>query len=275
MDLLNVSGLHIGLCQAAGVIVRGVDFTLKESSALAIVGESGSGKTITCKSIMRLLNPKIFTVSGSIRYKGTELLCMKEKAIRKLRGNKMAMIFQNPMTAFDPASKIGSQIVETIRVHQKINKYDAYAAGIRALEKMNLPRCEQLMNSYPHTLSGGMLQRIMIALSLLHEPDIIIADEATTALDVVNQNVILDELKKMKEHGIGLLVVTHDFGVAAKIADDVMVMREGEIIERGTAYEVFTAPRKPYTKELLESSVLTREKRGDWKAGYIPCLPER
>lgn len=263
MELLNISNLRIGLYQKAGDIVKGVDFTLKKSSALAIVGESGSGKTITCKSIMRLLNPKIFTISGSIRYKGTELLSMEEKTIRKLCGNKIAMILQNPMTAFDPASKIGSQIVETIRAHQKINKYDAYAAGISALEKMNLPRCEQLMNNYPHTLSGGMLQRIMIALSLLHEPDIIIADEATTALDVVNQNMILDELIKMKKTGIGLLIVTHDFGVAAKIADDVIVMREGEIIERGTAYEIFTDPRKSYTKALIESSVLIKEKCGD------------
>lgn len=212
MELLNVTDLHIGLYQAASAIVKGVNFTLKKSSSLVIVGESGSGKTITCKSIMRLLNPKMFTISGSIRYKGTELLSMDEKTIRKLRGNKIAMILQNPMTAFDPAIKIGSQIIETIRVHQNINRYDAYAAGIRALEKMNLPRCEQLMNSYPHTLSGGMLQRIMIALSLLHEPDIIIADEATTALDVVNQNMILDELIKLKETGIGLLIVTHDFG---------------------------------------------------------------
>jgi ABC-type dipeptide/oligopeptide/nickel transport system ATPase component len=263
MELLNINGLCVSLCQAAGVIVKGVGFTLKKSSALVIVGESGSGKTITCKSVMRLLNPKIFTISGSIRYKGTELLSMDEKTIRKLRGNKISMILQNPMTAFDPAGRIGSQIVETIRVHQKINRHDAYAAGIRALEKMNLPRCEQLMNSYPYMLSGGMLQRIMIALSLLHEPDIIIADEATTALDVVNQNVILDELIKTKENGIGLLIVTHDFGVAAKIADDIIVMRKGEIIEQGTAREIFTSPRESYTKELIESSVLTREKYGD------------
>jgi ABC-type dipeptide/oligopeptide/nickel transport system ATPase component len=258
-ELLRVKGLRVNLLQNARPIVKGMDFTLRESSALAIVGESGSGKTMTCKSVMRLLNPKIFTLSGSVRYRETELLALEEKAIRKLRGSEIAMIMQNPMSAFDPTCKIGAQIAETIRTRQKVNKRTAYAAGIRALENMNLPRCEHLMNSYPHALSGGMLQRIMIAITLLHEPDIIIADEATTALDVINQNVILDELAKMKERGIGLLIVTHDFGVAAKLADEVIVMRDGKIVEQGAADEVFANPKEYYTKELLEAGNLIRE----------------
>ncbi len=257
-ELLKVSKLCIGLKPQTFPIVKNVSFALREGTSLAVVGESGSGKTITCKSIMQLLNPKTFQVSGSIRYRKTELLTMDEKGIRALCGSKIAMIVQNPMTAFDPTVKIGAQIVETLMAHQRISKRDAYASGILALQKMNLPRCEQLMDSYPYTLSGGMLQRIIIALSLIHEPDIIIADEATTSLDVKNQNMVLDELEKMKRNGIALLLVTHDFGVAAKLADNVIVMREGKIIERGTVYDIFESPREAYTKELLKASILKR-----------------
>ncbi len=257
-ELLKVSSLCVGLKQTADPIVRKVSFALRAGRALAVVGESGSGKTMTCKSVMGLLNPQIFRVSGSIRYRETELLALEEKAMRALCGSKIAMIVQNPMTAFDPTAKIGAQVVETLRAHQRISKKDAYALGILALEKMNLPRCRQLMNSYPHTLSGGMLQRIIIALALIHEPEVIIADEATTALDVKNQNMVLEELAKMKGRGIGLLLVTHDFGVAAKLADEVIVMREGEIVERGTIYDIFEAPQETYTRELLKASILTR-----------------
>ena len=256
-DLLIVNNLCVHLRRSDRPIIKGVSFTLKKSSALAIVGESGSGKTITCKSIMRLLNPAIFTTCGSIRYGGIDILSAEEE-VRRLRGAKIALIVQNPMTAFDPATQIGAQIVETIQAHQKISKKEACAAGLRALKKMNLQRGELLMRSYPHTLSGGMLQRIVIALALLHEPEVIIADEATTALDVVNQNAILNELAAMKKNGIGILLVTHDFSVAARIADEVMVMREGKIVEQGGVYDIFTAPQKPYTKELIEAGILTR-----------------
>jgi len=255
-ELLKVSSLCVGLKNFP--IVKNVSFAMRAGTALAVVGESGSGKTMICKSIMRLLNPQTFEVSGSIRYKGTELQSMDEKGIRALCGSKMAMIVQNPMTAFDPVFKIGAQVVETIMAHQRISKRDAYALGILALEKMNLPRCEQLMNSYPYTLSGGMLQRIIIALALIHGPEMIVADEATTALDVKNQGLVLEELEKMKQSGIGLLLVTHDFGVAAKLADDVIVMREGEIIERGSVHDLFASPKEAYTKELLKASNLTR-----------------
>jgi nickel transport system ATP-binding protein len=257
-ELLKVSNLCVGLKGQTCPIVKNISFALQEGSALAVVGESGSGKTMTCKSVMQLLNPKTFEVSGRIRYRNTDILTMDEKGIRALCGSKIAMIVQNPMTAFDPTTKIGAQVVETLMVHRRIRKRDAYASGILALEKMNLPRCEQLMNSYPYTLSGGMLQRIIIALSMINEPEIIIADEATTALDVKNQNMVLKELEKMKGRGIALLLVTHDFGVAAKLADDVIVMREGEIIERGTVYDIFESPREDYTKELLKASILTR-----------------
>ncbi len=258
-ELLKVSGLCIGLNDSEQPLVEDVGFTLRKSSALALVGESGSGKTLTCKAILQLLNTKTFHISGSALYRGTELLSMKEKDIRALCGYRISMIVQNPMSAFDPTVKIGSQIVETIRVHKNITKKEAFVAGCNALEKINLPRCSQLMNSYPHTLSGGMLQRIVIALALILEPEIIIADEATTALDVKNQNDVLDEIEKMKKNGISVLLVTHDFGVAAKLADDVIVMKEGKIIESGTVHDIFASPQHPYTWELLKASLLVKE----------------
>lgn len=258
-ELLSINDLCVGLKKPARPIVKNVGFSLAEGSSLAVVGESGSGKTLTCKSIMGLLNPKTFRVSGSIRYRDQELLAMDEKSIRTLCASKIAMIVQNPMTAFDPTSKIGSQVVETIRAHKKSSKKDAYALGLLALEKMNLPRCGQLMNSYPHALSGGMLQRIVIALSLIHEPEIIIADEATTALDVKNQDMVLKELKKMKGQGIGLLLITHDFSVAARLSDHVLVMHGGKIIERGSARDIFNSPREAYTRELLKASAALRK----------------
>ncbi|MFD2413602.1 ABC transporter ATP-binding protein [Paenibacillus rhizoplanae] len=257
--LLEVRDLAIELRGTQQPIVKHSSFSLKQGSTLAIVGESGSGKSMTCKAIMGLLNHKMFNISGSIRYLGTELIGLEERLLRSLCGSKMAMIVQNPMTAFDPASKIGAQIIETLQVHRKMTKAEAYALGLAALEKLNLSRCEQLMNSYPHTLSGGMLQRIIIALSLILEPEIIIADEATTALDVRNQGIVLDELDSIKQSGIGLILVTHDFGVAARLADEVIVMKEGLIIETGTIHEVFTSPRDTYTQELLQASLLKRE----------------
>lgn len=258
-ELLKVSGLCIGLKNAIQPIVQDVSFTLREGSVLALVGESGSGKTLTCKAILQLLNAKTFHLSGSVLYRGTELLSMREKDIRALCGCMISMIVQNPMSAFDPSVKIGAQIIETLRTHKRMTRKDAYAAGCRAIEKMGLPRCEHLMNSYPHTLSGGMLQRVVIALSLILGPEIIIADEATTALDMKNQKTILDEIEKMKKNGIGVLLVTHDFGVATKLADEVLVMKEGKIIEHGTVHAIFSTPKAPYTKELLKASLLVRE----------------
>ncbi|GAA0377430.1 ABC transporter ATP-binding protein [Bacillus horti] len=257
-ELLKVSDLSVRLKHSSRAIVQPISFALRTGRVLAIVGESGSGKTLTCKALMQLLDTKKFVLSGSIQFKGKELLSMAEKDIHIWRGKKIAMVVQNPMTAFNPTIRIGSQIVETIRAHQKLGKKEAYAAGIRALERMNLPRCEQLMNSYPDSLSGGMLQRIIIALSLIHDPDILIADEATTALDVKNQNLVLEEFEKIKSSGIGILLVTHDFGVVAKLADDMIVMRQGEIIERGTVFDIFSSPKEKYTKKLLEASNLTR-----------------
>lgn len=254
--LLEVENLSIRLARQKQHLVRNTSFTLYEGTALAIIGESGSGKTLTCKAIMQLLNKKLFEIAGSIRYRSTELMTMDDKKIRSLCGSKLSLIVQNPMAAFNQTVKIGDQIIETIRAHRAVSKKEAHAIGIAGLQKMNLPRCEQLMNSYPFMLSGGMLQRIVIALSLILEPALIIADEPTTALDVHNQKVVLDELANIKKRGISLLLVTHDFGVAARLADYVIVMKEGRIVEFGTIHEIYSSPKDPYTRELLEASIL-------------------
>lgn len=258
-NILEVRDLNIVILKNKNPLVKNVSFDVGRGKILGIIGESGSGKTLTCKAIMKLLNRKIFAVRGSVRFKGNDLFLMSEKQSNSVIGKDISIIMQNPMTAFDPMMKIGNQIVETIKAHTKSSKKQAYEMGICALEKMNLNRVAEIMNSYPHTLSGGMLQRVMIAISLILEPSIIIADEATTALDVKTQSIILNEFNKMRDSGIGLIVITHDFGVIAKVADDVIVMKEGEIIDGGTVHEIFYNPRTEYTKELLDARLLVDE----------------
>ncbi len=260
-DILTINNLSILLRKNQSQIVKNISFNLEAGKILGIIGESGSGKTLTCKAIMRLLNEKKFTIKGSIRFKGDDLLKMKEGQINNILGKDISMIMQNPMTAFDPMMKIGTQIVETIRAHTRLSKKEAYFMGMKELKKMNLKGVSEIMNSYPHTLSGGMLQRIMISIALMLRPSVIIADEATTALDVKTQSIILDEFNKIRESGIGLIVVSHDFGVIAKVADNVIVMKDGSIIESSSVYEIFENPQKKYTKELLNSRLLIREMR--------------
>nr|WP_243259345.1 ABC transporter ATP-binding protein [Clostridium sp. 'deep sea'] len=223
------------------------------------MGESGSGKTLTCKAIMQILNKKTFLVTGGILFNNINLLNISHKQQQQIIGKDISMIMQNPMTAFDPMMKIGAHIIETLKAHSNLNKKQAYSLGVASLNKMNLPRVQELMNSYPHQLSGGMLQRVMIAISLMLKPSIIIADEATTALDVKNQSIILEEFKKIRNDGVGLIIVTHDFGVVAKIADEVIVMKNGEIIESGSVYRIFHHAQNNYTKELLKARFLVDE----------------
>ncbi|MCG8641811.1 MAG: ABC transporter ATP-binding protein [Desulfobacterales bacterium] len=258
-NILEARDLNITLLKNKNLIVKNVSFNVGKGKVLGIVGESGSGKTLTCKAIMKLLNKKIFALSGRVKLKGDDILQMSERQVKTIIGKDISMIMQNPMTAFDPMMKIGNQIVETIRAHTSLSKKQAYAMGVCKLEEMNLNRVSEMMNSYPHTLSGGMLQRIMIAISLLLEPSVIIADEATTALDVKTQSIILDEFKRIRDSGIGLIVVTHDFGVIAKIADDVIVMKGGRIVESGTVHQIFYNPKVKYTKALLNARFLVDE----------------
>ena len=258
---LEIKDLNISLVGNKNPLVQNLSFDVRKGKILGIVGESGSGKTLTCKAIIKLLNEKVFKVSGSIKLDGNNILTMSEKQSRAVIGKDISMIMQNPMTAFNPMMKIGQHIVETIIAHTELTKKQAYALGSRALEEINLQRVAEIMNSYPHTLSGGMLQRVMIAIALMLEPSIIIADEATTALDVKNQAIILEQFQRMRDIGIGLLVVTHDFGVIAQVADDVLVMKAGEIIEQGSVYQIFYNPKTEYTKELLQSRFLVDEEQ--------------
>lgn len=257
-NLLAVEDLKIKLASGKS-LVKGVSFEIQKGRVLGIVGESGSGKTLTCKAIMQLLSKKTFNVTGSVELTNRNILKMTEREVNSIRGRDISMIMQNPMTAFNPVIKIGNQIIETLRSHLKITKKEAYEMGIKELKKMNLERVEELMNSYPYTLSGGMLQRIMIAISLMLKPTVIIADEATTAIDVKTQSIILSEFEKMRDNNIGLIIVSHDFGVIAQIADEVVVMKEGEIIESGMVCDIFDNPRSEYTKELLSARFLRQE----------------
>lgn len=254
--LLEVKHLSIRLKKTEEPLVKGISFSIEKGQTLGIIGESGSGKTMTSKALLRLLNPKVFEVAGDISYCGKELLTLREQEFRPMRGKEMSMIMQNPMTAFAPMTRIGKQIMDTLSAHFTIGKKEAYERSIRALQDVNLNQAEKIMCSYPHELSGGMLQRVMIALTWLFKPKLIIADEATSSVDAVSEEMILREFARIKAQGISLLVVTHDFGVAAALADHILVMKNGSIVEQGTAWHIFHTPRHEYTKELMRASVL-------------------
>ena len=256
---LRVESLQVTAKDDHSTLVSGVSFALRKGRVLALLGESGCGKTTICNAVMKLLDPQRFEVSGGISISGEDITTKDDCTMQKLRGRKVGLIVQNPMTAFNPALKIGAQMVETLRVHTKCTKQEGRTLALKALAEMNLDRPEQILNSYPHTMSGGMLQRIVIALSLMLSPDVILSDEATTALDVVNQNMVLDELARMKARRIGILLITHDLGVAARLADEVCVMKNGRIIERGSIQQILNNPVEPYTKEFIHASVLRRE----------------
>ncbi|HLR53210.1 MAG TPA: ABC transporter ATP-binding protein [Pseudogracilibacillus sp.] len=235
--------------------VRGVSFDVHKGETLAIVGESGSGKSVTAKGIMKLL-PKGSTMikSGTVLYQGNDLLTYNQKQIEKIRGKEIAMIFQDPMTSLNPTMKVGKQLVEGIRKHLPMNKKAAYKRAEELLEMVGIPNPKERMKAFPHQFSGGMRQRVVIAIALSSNPKVIIADEPTTALDVTIQAQILDLLKDLQERtGTSIIIITHDLGVVANIADRVAVMYAGEVIETGTANEVFYDPSHPYTWGLLQS----------------------
>lgn len=256
--LLTVNHLSVRLKKKGISLVNDVSFQVNSGQVLGIIGESGSGKSMTCRALMGLLDPSRFLISGEALFKGQDLFKLPSKNLRLLRGNHIAMIMQNPMTAFDPVTRIGNQMVETLRAHQQISKEQAMTSFMQELAKLGLGDIPRILNSYPHELSGGMLQRIMIALALLPSPELIIADEATTALDVHTQAVILKEFAAIRNTGISMIVVTHNFGVLAKLADDVVVLHDGSVVERGSVYQIFDRPTQPYTQELLQASNLKR-----------------
>lgn len=253
MNILEVENLKVWDSNTGKIIIYNSSFNLKQGSCLAIVGESGSGKSMTCRSIMRL-NKAWIRQSGDILFKGENLSNLSEKAMRKKRGRNLCMILQNGMSAFDPSCVIGVHVRETLVEHFGWSNNEIEGKMKNAMESVMLKNPIEIMNKYPHQLSGGMLQRIMIALALVLEPDIIIADEPTTALDTVSQFEVVEQFIKLRERmGCSMIFISHDLGVVQKIADDVLVMKDGEIIERGNTRTIFSEAAHEYTKYLVST----------------------
>ena len=256
MSLLEVKDLHTSFFTDAGEVkaVNGVSFFLDRGKVLGIVGESGSGKSVTAYSIMQILAGTGRIVSGSIKLDGQELVGAGEKVMKTVRGNKISIIFQDPMTSLNPTYTIGRQLMEAILLHTNRNKKEAWDRAVEMLRLVNVNEPEKRMKQYPFEFSGGMRQRVMIAMALACEPDILIADEPTTALDVTIQAQILELMTSLqKELGMAIIMITHDLGVVAQLCDEVIVMYAGSICEQGTADEIFYNPCHEYTKGLMRS----------------------
>ena len=256
MSLLEVNDLHTSFFTPVGEVraVNGVSFNLDRGKVLGIVGESGSGKSVTAYSVMQILANTGKIVSGSIKLDGQELVGAGEKVMKTVRGNKVSIIFQDPMTSLNPTYTIGHQLMEAILLHTDRNRQEAYDRAVEMLRLVNINEPEKRMKQYPFEHSGGMRQRIMIAMALACEPDILIADEPTTALDVTIQAQILELMKSLQEElGMAIIMITHDLGVVAQMCDEVIVMYAGSICEQGTADEIFYNPHHEYTKGLLRS----------------------
>ena len=252
--MLEINNLSIEFGSGGTKVVAVDDVSLRvaRGASIGIVGESGSGKSITALSIIQLLPPQANLISGDIYFDGTELSKLSKNEIRNYRGNRISMIFQEPMTALNPVIKCGKQVIESILLHQKVSKKEAHLKVIELFNKVNLPRPEQIFKSYPHQLSGGQKQRIIIAMAIANNPDLLIADEPTTALDVTVQKEIIGLLNNLrKDLGMGLIFISHDLGVIREVADEVVVMYKGRIVESGSIEDVFERPQHPYTKGLF------------------------
>lgn len=256
-NILEVKDLNISFHTFSGEVqaIRGVNFELKKGETLAIVGESGSGKSVTTKTIMRLLPPGNSEIkSGEILFNGKDLAKLTDKEMQKIRGKDISMIFQDPMTSLNPTIKVGKQIMEPILKHQNVSKAEAEKRTIELLKMVGIPHAEQRFEQYPHQFSGGMRQRVVIAIALACNPKVLIADEPTTALDVTIQAQILDLMKDLqKKIDTSIIFITHDLGVVANVADRVAVMYAGKIVEVGTVDEIFYNPKHPYTWGLISS----------------------
>jgi nickel transport system ATP-binding protein len=254
--ILNVRDLHVQVRTDEGMttLVQDINFGIKKGKVLGLVGESGSGKTVTSMSILQLLNRENMNIQGSITLKGRELNGLKNKEMREIRGKDIAFIMQNPMNAFTPVFTIGHQFVETIRSHTSLKKKQAKELAIDVMQSVNLPNPDKLLKKYPFQLSGGMLQRVMIAMAACLHPAVIIADEPTTALDLHNQLLVLRLLDNIRsEYGTSILLISHDLGVISEMADDVMVMQHGRMVEAANVLELFDTPKHEYTKKLLRT----------------------
>jgi oligopeptide/dipeptide ABC transporter ATP-binding protein len=276
--LLEVRNLKTYFYTMDGVVpaVDGVDLRMREGETLGLVGESGCGKSVTALSIMRLISPPGKIIEGEIIFNGHNLLALKEEDMYNIRGNKISMIFQEPMTSLNPVFTIGDQIMEAIMIHQGLDKAAARQRAIEMLRLVGIPNPEQRVDSYPHEMSGGMRQRVMIAMALSCNPQLLIADEPTTALDVTIQAQILELMRSLKERtGLSILLITHDLGVIAEMAQEVAVMYVGRIVEQADVVTLYKAPKHPYTQGLM-SSIPTlatgRDQRLNVIKGSVPSL---
>jgi glutathione transport system ATP-binding protein len=254
-ELLEVNDLRVDFPTDDGVVhaVRGVSYTLAPGEVLGIVGESGSGKSVTSMALIGLL-PATARIRGSVKFRGEELVGRKPSELQRFRGSKIAMIFQDPMTSLNPVYTIGWQLSEAVLAHHDISKKEAWNRAVEMLDLVGIPQAKERANSYPHEFSGGMRQRAMIAMAVCNDPDIIIADEPTTALDVTVQAQILETLENIKEQtNAAIILITHDLGVVAGMVDKMLVMYAGAVVESGTVDDVFYSPRMPYTVGLLGS----------------------
>ncbi|HEY4268115.1 MAG TPA: ABC transporter ATP-binding protein [Galbitalea sp.] len=274
--LLEVDDLRVSFRTRQGAVgaVNGLSFSVGKGEVLGVVGESGSGKSMAMYSMMGLLADPNVTVTGSARFRGQELIGMPPKRLNRLRGNDIAMIFQDPMTALTPVYTVGWQIVEQIRTHTDLSREDAWARAVELLDEVGIPDPQRRARSYPHEFSGGMRQRVMIAMSLACNPALLIADEPTTALDVTTQRQILELIRKLQaRYGSSVILITHDMGVISEIADRVIVMYAGRAIEEGDRSEVVRRPRHPYTWGLL--GAIPRPERRKLPLATIPGLPPK
>lgn len=257
--MLKVKELEITARSTKERLVKGISFEVGKGETLGLIGESGSGKSLTSKAVMQLLNRRVFTINGSIKWKNEEMLRKNAKIPKGWREQQIAMITQDPMTAFAPMIKLGKQIEMGFDLRNRKAKKEFYEQLDSALKCVNLSDMKKIADSYPDELSGGMLQRVMIAVTILQKPELIIADECTTAVDAASEYMILDKLDEQRKSGMSMIVITHDFGVAARLCDRVAVMRSGSIIEQGRTLDVFRSPQTEYTHELAAASVLFRE----------------
>ncbi len=279
MPLLEIRDLRVSFITARGELraVDGVSFAIEEGETFGLVGESGCGKTVTALSILRLLPPNGRVVSGEIRFAGRNLLALPEAELRAVRGDQIAMVFQEPMTSLNPVFTVGYQIAEVVRVHRGMSKAAARAHAIEMMKLVEIPEPEQRVDAYPHQLSGGMRQRVMIAMALACQPRLLIADEPTTALDVTIQAQILDLLDHLQQRlGMAILFVTHDLGIVAERARRVAVMYAGRVVETAPVRELFSRPLHPYTRGLMRSIPRLGQKGQRLEAipGNVPALWE-
>ncbi|APX71641.1 ABC transporter ATP-binding protein [Companilactobacillus allii] len=273
--ILEVKDLHVNFATYNGTVqaIRGVSFDLNAGETLAIVGESGSGKSITVRSILQLLAKNSDIAKGSILYHGDDLLQKSEKEMDSIRGNKISMIFQDPMTSLDPTMTIGKQVAEPLLIHNNVSKKDAMKRAEEVLRLVGIPNPTERMKDYPHQFSGGQRQRIVIAIAIVDYPEILIADEPTTALDVTVQAQIIDLLKELQQKiGTSIIFITHDLGVVAGIADRVAVMYAGKFVEYGSVNDIFYNPQHPYTWGLLDSMPTLETSESD-HLNSIPGTP--